>query len=110
MSVGRQVFEFLKAGAIAHAQWDMEVSLSIMKNRKKLLILLCMLLPIFAVALCEAANIFGGKTAYAPAHYTTTIFMVSMSIGLCAGLITGCIRSEERRVGKECRSRWSPYH
>ena len=23
-------------------------------------------------------------------------------IGLC--------RSEERRVGKECRSRWSPYH
>ena len=23
--------------------------------------------------------------------------------------ITSC-RSEERRVGKECRSRWSPYH
>src|SRR5690554_6614525 len=22
----------------------------------------------------------------------------------------GKIRSEERRVGKECRSRWSPYH
>ena len=24
----------------------------------------------------------------------------------------GCaiLRSEERRVGKECRSRWSPYH
>ena len=22
----------------------------------------------------------------------------------------GIIRSEERRVGKECRSRWSPYH
>ena len=22
----------------------------------------------------------------------------------------GCSRSEERRVGKECRSRWSPYH
>src|SRR5258708_39480692 len=27
------------------------------------------------------------------------------------GLIpTGAARSEERRVGKECRSRWSPYH
>ena len=27
-------------------------------------------------------------------------------------LINGAsgIRSEERRVGKECRSRWSPYH
>ena len=25
--------------------------------------------------------------------------------------VTGCLlRSEERRVGKECRSRWSPYH
>src|SRR5256885_16541044 len=24
------------------------------------------------------------------------------------GLVVG--RSEERRVGKECRSRWSPYH
>ncbi len=23
---------------------------------------------------------------------------------------TGKVRSEERRVGKECRSRWSPYH
>ena len=22
----------------------------------------------------------------------------------------GAPRSEERRVGKECRSRWSPYH
>ena len=27
-------------------------------------------------------------------------------------LVTGFVefRSEERRVGKECRSRWSPYH
>ena len=24
--------------------------------------------------------------------------------------LIGGIRSEERRVGKECRSRWSPYH
>ena len=26
------------------------------------------------------------------------------------GHITMLLRSEERRVGKECRSRWSPYH
>ena len=25
-------------------------------------------------------------------------------------ILEGHIRSEERRVGKECRSRWSPYH
>jgi len=24
--------------------------------------------------------------------------------------LRGFLRSEERRVGKECRSRWSPYH
>ena len=26
------------------------------------------------------------------------------------GLLASQYRSEERRVGKECRSRWSPYH
>src|ERR1035437_4213867 len=26
------------------------------------------------------------------------------------GIAPKTIRSEERRVGKECRSRWSPYH
>src|SRR2546426_4881107 len=25
-------------------------------------------------------------------------------------LVIQSVRSEERRVGKECRSRWSPYH
>ena len=24
--------------------------------------------------------------------------------------VDSMVRSEERRVGKECRSRWSPYH
>ena len=91
MNVGREVFEFLKAGAVAHAKWDYEVSMSIVKNRKKMLIILSMLLPIFAVAICEGAGILGGKTAFAPAHYTTFIFLVSIAIGLCAGLITGCI-------------------
>ena len=27
-----------------------------------------------------------------------------------AKLFCSVMRSEERRVGKECRSRWSPYH
>ena len=29
---------------------------------------------------------------------------------LTAEALPGWFRSEERRVGKECRSRWSPYH
>src|SRR3712207_9071026 len=28
----------------------------------------------------------------------------------CASALIVLNRSEERRVGKECRSRWSPYH
>ena len=33
------------------------------------------------------------------------------TLGLEAIIITvAAVRSEERRVGKECRSRWSPYH
>ena len=31
-------------------------------------------------------------------------------IGGVARIFCGVHRSEERRVGKECRSRWSPYH
>src|SRR3712207_8472589 len=30
--------------------------------------------------------------------------------GVDVTLATQKLRSEERRVGKECRSRWSPYH
>ena len=35
-----------------------------------------------------------------------------LSPELAAGIrrVKGAKRSEERRVGKECRSRWSPYH
>jgi uncharacterized membrane protein YfcA len=65
--------------------------MSIVKNRKKMLILLALALPILGVSLLEAAPILGGKTAYAPAFYTTTIFLVSIAVGLAAGLITGCI-------------------
>src|ERR1051326_9555989 len=35
---------------------------------------------------------------------------VSPRTALSVGLKVDSDRSEERRVGKECRSRWSPYH
>jgi hypothetical protein len=91
MSGPRQVYEFLKASSIAHAQWDYEVSMSIIRNRKKLMVLLLMLAPILLVSLLEAAPLLGGKEAYAPSYYSPTIFLVAMAIGLAAGLITGCI-------------------
>ncbi|WP_029459142.1 sulfite exporter TauE/SafE family protein [Solidesulfovibrio alcoholivorans] len=91
MGFGRQVFEFLKAASVAHAQWDLEVSTSIIKNRKKLLFLLILALPILAVSFVEASDFIGSKHAYGPAFYSTQIFLVSIAVGLAAGLITGCI-------------------
>src|SRR3712207_1090606 len=35
--------------------------------------------------------------------------IVSVPFNIACGRCRNC-RSEERRVGKECRSRWSPYH
>jgi len=91
MSFPKRIYEFLKMASIAHAKWDYEVSMNIIKNRKKMLILLILLLPILAVSWIQAADVIGGKTAYAPAHYSNLIFAVSIAVGLAAGLITGCI-------------------
>ena len=51
----------------------------------------------------------GGKQVSRPA---VLIAMAGIAIGLAVMIIAVAvvIRSEERRVGKECRSRWSPYH
>ena len=34
----------------------------------------------------------------------------ALSLGFALTFLLAGLRSEERRVGKECRSRWSPYH
>ena len=91
MGFGRNVFDFLKQASIAHAKWDIEMSLSIVRSRKKLAILGLLILPILLINFAFAADMIGGKTAYAPAFYTNTIFVVSIFVGLAAGLITGCI-------------------
>jgi uncharacterized membrane protein YfcA len=87
----RNTYEFFKAASVAHAKWDYEVSMSIIHNRKKMWILLLLLMPIVIVSWAGAGSMLGGKTAYAPAFYSTTIFVASIAIGLAAGLITGCI-------------------
>jgi uncharacterized protein len=91
MGVMRNTYEFFKAASVAHAKWDYEVSMSIIHNRKKMWILLLLLMPIVIVSWAGAGSMLGGKTAYAPAFYSTTIFVASIAIGLAAGLITGCI-------------------
>ena len=91
----RQVYEFMKAGAVAHAKWDVEVSTSIIRSKKRMLLigLGLLLIPVFAylVPVDAAQEMLGGKTALAPAFYSMKIFFVSIAVGLIAGLITGCI-------------------
>ena len=41
---------------------------------------------------------------------TAVVTGSSSGIGLALSRMLVKNRSEERRVGKECRSRWSPYH
>jgi uncharacterized membrane protein YfcA len=91
MRILRDTYEFLKAASVAHAKWDYEVSMNILKNRKKMWIIFLLLLPIVCVSFASAGGMLGGKSAYAPAFYSTNIFLVSIAIGLAAGLITGCI-------------------
>src|SRR2546422_8661552 len=41
---------------------------------------------------------------------TMSILLCVIQVALAFLYLSGGARSEERRVGKECRSRWSPYH
>jgi uncharacterized membrane protein YfcA len=72
-------------GARALAKWEVDNSNTILRERKRLIILGLLIVP---VAMPE---FLGGKKAYSPAYYGTFIFIVSIAIGLGAGLITGCI-------------------
>ena len=55
----------------------------------------------------------GGLPTLLPLNTLALIaIMVWLQTGFCMVLLSAAVkgRSEERRVGKECRSRWSPYH
>jgi len=98
MNFFKQWGKFMMMGARAHAKWEMDVSRTILGNRKRLLLLGLLTLPAilggiaFADQIAGALpDVLGGKKAYSPAYYSTSIFIVSILIGLVAGLITGCI-------------------
>ena len=89
---------FMMAGAGALAQWEIENAKSIVSSRKKLLLIGLMIIPIILIGVAFADDIgpvlpqlLGGKKAYSPAFYSLGIFLVSIAIGVGAGLITGCI-------------------
>ena len=57
----------------------------------------CVLAAACAVSVAACSKEEGGTTDGGDKLYIT-------------GSLQALYRSEERRVGKECRSRWSPYH
>ena len=67
-------------------------------------------IPIFGLdALSSAA--YGPEAALSlliPLGLLGVRYIVPVSAAIITLLVI--VRSEERRVGKECRSRWSPYH
>lgn len=94
MKVGNNLYRMLMAASMAHAKWDYETSMNILKDKKRVYLLGLMLLPAILTSLAFAAelpSVLGGYKAYTPAFYSTNIFVVSILVGLCAGLITGCI-------------------
>ena len=101
MNFFRQWGRFMMLGAQAHARWEINVSNTILGDKRRLLILALLTLPIllgivgnfaFADQVAEVLpDALGGKKAYSPAFYSTGIFIVSICIGMAAGLITGCI-------------------
>ena len=59
----------------------------------------------FAKAEAEISAVVAELGESAPMKMPDTAYYLS-----CIYAYLGKKRSEERRVGKECRSRWSPYH
>ena len=53
-------------------------------------------------------KVTAGKENRVPVGQGREKTAVKKKSGLCP--VADKCRSEERRVGKECRSRWSPYH
>ena len=98
MNFFKQWGRFMMMGARAHARWEINVSNTILGDKKRLVILGLLTVPIILGGIAFAdqiggalPEILGGKKAYSPAFYSTGIFIVSILIGLAAGLITGCI-------------------
>ena len=98
MSFLKQWGRFMMMGAKAHARWEINISNTILGDRRRLIILGLLTLPVILGGIAFAEQIggtlpevLGGKKAYSPAFYSTGIFIISILIGLVAGLITGCI-------------------
>src|SRR5260221_7655234 len=63
-----------------------------------------------AIAVIIAPGRAGHKSATADSRLCGDVLKFAVAKAVVKGAAAEAGRSEERRVGKECRSRWSPYH
>ena len=63
----------------------------------------------FAVAVLFVVSCFVSTAMGTSVGTITLIVPIAVAVSEASGFSVQ-LRSEERRVGKECRSRWSPYH
>lgn len=98
MKFFRSFGALMMMGARAHAEWEIGVSNTIFRDRKRRVILCLLIIPVVIGGIALAVDTgsilpeaLGGKKAYSPAFFTPGIFIASILIGIGAGLITGCI-------------------
>ena len=88
---------------------------SILSYQKDSYIDMC-IFPLLACNICVmivwilSTTAFSDKVVFSYKHNKFVPMEVMLWWNNIKGRVTGHYRSEERRVGKECRSRWSPYH
>src|SRR2546430_10864881 len=101
----RSVWSFFFSSRRRHTRFDCDWSSDVCSS--DLVLLFVELLVLVGAAYAGAAVRFldGDASVMPPQldHFFTSALAFAMAIIFS-------MRSEERRVGKECRSRWSPYH
>nr|MBC8360574.1 sulfite exporter TauE/SafE family protein [Candidatus Desulfatibia profunda] len=96
MKTMRKIYDMLMYGAYAHAKWEYEASMSILRNKKKMVCLLIMFIALILVGavLVNAKDtlMLGGNKAYAPpVGFAMGALIVAILVGFAAGLMTGAI-------------------
>ena len=81
-----------------------------MKHLKKQTLILLSIASLLLVGLAVFAHIHKKEEKPSYSNLNSKSSLSEVRSILSKHLDKGSVRSEERRVGKECRSRWSPYH
>jgi uncharacterized membrane protein YfcA len=98
MGFFRDFGKLMVEGSRSFARWELDNARVIMGDRRRLALLGLLLVPVVvgSVAFAEEVSqalpgFIGGKEAYGPSYYSLFIFLVSIAVGMGAGLISGCI-------------------